>query len=295
MTTSSEPFYIVGPTGCGKSSVALTLAERWNGEIVNADAFQVYEHMPIITGAPSAADRARVPHHLYGIVPVEEDYNVARYAASVEHVIQEIQSRGRHPMVVGGSGLYVKALTHGLAESPPGDASLRHGLHSISEDRRVRWLERLDPVGARRTNLRNPRYVMRALEITLLSGTPASVLKADWRRQDLSGVDGVLISRDREDLYGRINRRVEEMFAAGAVAEVSALPPTLSTTASKAIGVGEIRRYLRGDCTLAEAVEAIRQATRRYAKRQETWFRREPIFRRLTESEALALALSRCK
>ena len=109
------PFYVVGPTGSGKSSIALSLAERWGGEIVNADAFQVYRGIPIITAAPSLEDRARVPHHLYEVISLDEDYNVARYAQKAEGVIDEIRSRGRRPIIVGGSGLYLKALTHGLA------------------------------------------------------------------------------------------------------------------------------------------------------------------------------------
>lgn len=290
MQNKVTPFYIVGPTGSGKSSIALALAERWDGEIVNADAFQLYARMPIITAAPGTEERERAGHHLYGVVPIEETCHVARYVEAAQRAIAEIQDRGRRPIIVGGSGLYVKALTHGLSELPPGDAGLRQALATLSEEQRVAWLAKLDPEGARRMNLRNPRYVMRALEMTLLSGEPASVMKAQWERcDDPPDIEGIVLCWDRETLYARINRRVEAMIASGAVDEVARLPKSISQTASKAIGVRELQRHLRGEWTLAEAVAGIQQASRRYAKRQETWFRREKIFRRMTWSEAHAL------
>ena len=285
----TRPFYVVGPTGSGKSSIALSLAERWRGEIVNADAFQVYQGIPIITAAPSLEDRARAPHHLYEMIPLNEDYNVARYAQEAEAVIEAIQLRGRRPIVVGGSGLYLKALTHGLADTPAGEADFREALETLSEQARVTWLEKLDPVGTERMNLRNPRYVMRALEISLLSGVPASVLKSRWQRDDPTDVEGISILWEREDLYARINGRVKEMLEAGVLKEIASLPKTISGTALKAIGVREFQRHLAGEWSLDEAVTAIQQASRRYAKRQTNWFRRESVFRRVTRAEAAAL------
>lgn len=282
-----SPFYVVGPTGSGKSTVAQALAERWGGEIVNADAFQLYGGMPIITAAPTLEDRAQVPHWLYGVLAPTEESHVARYAEMAMETLREVRAKGRRPIVVGGSGLYVKALTHGLAEVPPGDPELRSELETLSQEVRVAWLEKVDPEGARSMNLRNPRYVMRALEMTLLSGYPASVLKAGWRREPKTEVEGICLQWERAELYARINARVEEMIALGAVTEVAALPAELSSTASRAIGVRELQRHLAGEWTLAEAVAAIQQASRRYAKRQETWFRREKVFRRLSFEEAL--------
>ena len=138
-------------------------------------------------------------------------------------------------------------------------------------------------------NLRNPRYVMRALEITLMTGVPASVLKSQWQRNEPTDVEGISITWNREDLYQRINDRVEQMLAAGALAEIAALPKALSGTAWKAIGVREVQRYLAGEWSLEEAGAAIQQASRRYAKRQTNWFRRESVFRRVTWAEAMAL------
>ncbi len=286
-----NPFYIVGPTGSGKSAVALKLAQRWGGEIVNADAYQLYAGIPTITAAPSSEDKSRVPHHLYEVCALEEELNVVRYVSMAEAVINEIQGRGRRAIVVGGSGLYIKGLTHGLADSPPGDPGLRQAMEEVSEADRVAWLQKLDLAGARQMNLRNPRYVMRALEMTLLAGVPASVLKAGWKRDEPEGVEGIAVSWERAALYERINRRVESMIQGGALEEVAALPETVSQTALKAIGVREIQAYLRGDCSLHEAIEAIQQASRRYAKRQGSWFRRESIFRNLSFDEACALEL----
>ena len=289
--TTQAPFYVVGPTGSGKSGLALRLAEQWQGEIVNADAYQIYRGLPIITAAPSAEDRARVPHHLYETVGLDEDYHVARYAEEAQSAMREIQSRGKRPIVVGGNGLYVKALTHGLADSPPGDPKLRESLGEMSDASLVAWLEMLDPAGARAMNLKNPRYVMRSLEMTLLTGVSASVLKASWKRESPTGIEGISLCWDRAALYARIDARVSEMVARGAVEEVAALPDRLSATASKAIGVRELQAYLRGVCSLDDAIRAIQQASRRYAKRQETWFRKETVFARLSFEEASDWAL----
>lgn len=283
--SSMTPYYVLGPTGGGKSSVAMALARRWDGEIVNADAFQLYQGMPIVTASPPATDQAEIPHHLYGVVPLEEDCHVARYVSMAEKVIEEIQERGRRPIVVGGSGLYIKGLTHGLADVPAGNEALREALSAVSESDRVRWFRKLDPVGADQTNLLNPRYVMRSLEMVLLSGVPASELKARWQREEPQDLDGVVLQWERSELYTRINDRVRFMLEEGALEEIDALPNDLSSTASKAIGVRELQAYLRGECLLEEAITAMQQATRRYAKRQETWFRRERAFRRMTVDE----------
>ena len=281
-----RPFYLVGPTGSGKSSFALRLAEKWGGEIVNADAYQVYDGIPIISAAPSTEEKARVPHHLYGNVPLTESYSVARYAKEASMVIEEIQARGRRAIVVGGNGLYVKSLTHGLSDAPPGDEKLRRAMDSLPMEECVAWLKQLDPEGAAAMNLLNPRYVHRALEITLLSGVPASELKASWKQADPEGIDGLFIEWEREELYARINKRVHAMLEQGVLDEIAALPDTLSDTASKAIGVREFQAHLRGELALQDAVAAVQQASRRYAKRQLSWFRRERVFRCLQLAEA---------
>ncbi len=286
---SLSPCYVVGPTGGGKSGIALELARRWDGEIVNADAFQIYRGLSVITAGPSQEARSQVPHHLYETVGLDEDYNAARYAREAAVAIEAIQSRGKRPVIVGGNGLYIKALTHGLADSPSGDPELREQLEAMPPEESVAWLERVDPEGAQAMNLQNPRYVIRALEMTLLSGIPASVLKAGWQRDDPTDVVGVVVTWEREALYQRINARVHEMISQGVLDEVAALPEFLSATAAKAIGIGDLQAHLRGEVTLEESIGAIQQASRRYAKRQETWFRKEKVFQRASFDQALTL------
>jgi tRNA dimethylallyltransferase len=273
--TAISPFYLAGATGTGKSHVALDLAERLGGEIVNADAYQIYRGLDILTAKPAAKDLTRVSHHLYSALDPGESLDASRFAALAKPVIAEIQSRGRLPIVTGGSGLYLKALTHGISENlPPSDPTLRAELEAQPLPLLAHRLHQLDPDGAAKTNLLNKRYVIRALEITLLSGRPMSEIKNGWASQNPTDFRGVVLVRERADLYERINARVSEMFDSGALEEVRAAE-TRSRTSAKAIGVGEIRAHLAGELTLDACIDAVRQSTRRYAKRQMTWFRRE--------------------
>lgn len=274
---SGGSIFIVGPTGVGKSEVALAVAEAVGGEIVNADAFQLNRGLETLTAAPSAEDRARVPHHLYGVLDPRQSSDAASFAAMARQMLADLAGRAVPAVVVGGSGLYVKALTHGLSDLPS-DAGLRQSLAARPLDDKIRELGSLDPVGAATMNLSNPRHVDRALEICLLTGRPASELRSSWRNESPPEVQGVLLARDRETLYGRIDRRVIAMFDGGVVDEVAAVlagGSPISPTVEKAIGLREIREVLDGRLTRAAAIEAIQQSTRRYAKRQMTWFRRE--------------------
>ncbi len=272
----ASTFFITGPTASGKSALAIALAGQVGGEIVNADAFQLYAGMDLLTAKPSAAELASVPHHLYGVLPLTESCDAARYHALALPVIQDIDARGRVPIVVGGSGLYIKALTHGLSPLPAASPQIRERFKHLSPGEKIVWLLQRDPEAATTVNLRNPRYVERALEICLLSGRPQSGLRRSFEQAEPE-VQGVILQWDREALYRRINQRTLDMFAAGLVAEVAALGP-LSPTAEKAIGVREVRAHLAGEATLADTIAAIQQATRHYAKRQITWFRRERCF-----------------
>ncbi|MFN0128625.1 MAG: tRNA (adenosine(37)-N6)-dimethylallyltransferase MiaA [Verrucomicrobiales bacterium] len=274
---SGGPICIVGPTGVGKSEVALAVAEAVGGEIVNADAFQLYRGLELLTAAPSAEDRARVPHHLYGELEPRQASDAASFAAMARRTLAALAERAVAAVVVGGSGLYVKALTHGLSDLPS-DAGLRQRLAARSLDDKVRELQSLDPAGAATMNLSNQRYVDRALEICLLTGRPASELRSAWRDAGPAHWRGVLLEREREALYARIDRRVVALFDQGVVDEVAAVlatGPAISPTVEKAIGLREIRQVLDGKLTEAAAMEAMQQSTRRYAKRQMTWFRRE--------------------
>lgn len=267
------PFYITGPTASGKTGVALALAERIGGEVVNADAFQIYRGLDIVTAKPSAEERARVPHHLFDVLEPTENCDAQRYRDLALPVIAEIIARGRTPIMVGGSGLYVKALTHGLAELPKGDEAVRAQFSGMTLEEKTTWLLQLDPEAGTNVNLRNPRYVERALEVCLLTGRPQSELRRTFADVKLEA-RGVFLDWERARLYERINARVTRMIGAGLMEEVRGLG-ALSDTAEKAIGIREMKSVIAGGMTLAAATEAIQQATRRYAKRQATWFRRE--------------------
>lgn len=256
--------------------MALALAKEIDGEIVNADAFQLYAGMELITAKPSAADMAQAPHHLYGVLPPTEVCDAQRYHALVLPVIEDIASRGRVPIIVGGSGLYIKALTHGLSPLPAASPHLREHLRQLTSGEKIVWLLQKDPEAATTVDLRNPRYVERALEICLLTGRPQSGLRRSFAQKE-PDVAGAILEWSRETLYTRINERTLAMFRDGLIEEVASLGP-LSPTAEKAIGIREVREHLAGRATLEQTISAIQQATRNYAKRQMTWFRRERCF-----------------
>ncbi len=271
------PYYICGPTASGKSALALEMAEKLDGEIVNADAFQLYRGLEILSAAPSEDERAPVPHHLYGVLDPIEAADAGTYMRLAKPVIEEIQSRGKTPIVTGGSGLYLKFLTHGPAPLPTGDAALRAELDARPLEELVAELQRLDPVEAARTALQNRRFVSRALEICLLTGGKASELRDQWesKTRDISAtLRGLVIQRTRPDLHARIAARTRMMLDGGALEEVAALT-NVSSNCEKAIGFREIRSLSAGGIDRATCEELINAATRQYAKRQETWFRRE--------------------
>lgn len=284
---------LTGPTACGKSGVALALAQRTGGEVVCADAFQLYAGLPILTAQPPAADLAAVPHHLYGSISVSEDMDAARYARMAAACIAEIESRGRLAIVTGGSGLYIKALTHGLSPLPPSNAALRAELDALPAEELIARLLALDPAAGASVPLANPRYVQRALEIALLTGRPVAGQRTSFHAGPRPGIRGIFLQRPRPELHARINARTPAMIAAGTLDEVRALPSPLSATAEKTIGLRELRAVLAGTLPLPDAIAAIQQITRRYAKRQETWFRRETWLQTLecsgrSEAEAAA-------
>ncbi|MBK1830930.1 tRNA (adenosine(37)-N6)-dimethylallyltransferase MiaA [Verrucomicrobiaceae bacterium R5-34] len=272
-----DPIYICGPTASGKSAFAIELAQRLDGEIVNADAYQLYRGLEIISAAPDAAELSQAVHHLYGVLDPSETCDAMRYREMALPVIADIQSRDKVPIVTGGSGMYLKFLTHGPSPVPSGDELLRAELDKESDAELVRRLSELDPEGAAMTNLKNRRYVIRALEICLLSGRKMSEVKSDWKKAGEAlekDLRGAYLLWDRETLRQRINRRAEIMLDSGAIEEVAALIDT-SITCEKAIGVPQIRSYLAGDLSRDECAERIAAATRQYAKRQRTWFGKE--------------------
>ena len=273
----TDPIYICGATASGKSDLAIEIARERGGEIVNGDAFQLYRGLEVLTAAPDAAQRGAVPHHLYGVLAPDERIDAGKYLRLARPVIGEIQSRGKIPVITGGSGLYLKFLTHGPAPLPQGDAGLREEMDALPLDDLVSRLRELDPVEAARTALQNRRYVSRALEICLLSGRRASELRDQWAARSAeveAGLHGIWILRPRAELHARIELRTRAMLAGGAIEEVAAIEGA-GPNCSKIIGFREIRECLAGTTTRADCEAAIVCATRQYAKRQETWFRRE--------------------
>jgi len=271
-------FFLAGPTAVGKTDVALAVAEVCGGEIVGADAFQVYRGLDLLTAKPSGEALSRVPHHLVGSVPLEESFDVGRYREEALVAIAAIRGRGRLPIVAGGTGLYFRALPRGPADLPAPSPELRAELNALPLAEALARLESVDPQAAAQVDRRNPRRVVRALEVCLSTGKPFSSFRHEW--EHAPAFHGVLLERSREELVSRIDLRTEALFAAGVVEEVRAAVEAgnVGPTACQAIGWREITALLRGECSRAEAVAAIAQATRRYAKRQVTWFRREPMF-----------------
>ena len=309
----TRTFFILGPTATGKSEFAADVAHEIGSEIISADAFQIYRGLDLLTAKPDRATLAKAPHHLIGTTPLHEEMNAEKYRRAASRAIDEIHSRGKAVIVVGGSGLYIKALTHGLAVLPQVDLKLRAKLNALSIDELRSQLADLDPETARKIDTKNRRRLVRALEICLTTGKPASAQRKQWaaaaslcearrarvmeRQRGTShppsrsfgaagseAATGVFVYRDREELYARINQRVEAMFKNGSIIqEVRAAGP-MSVTASQMIGLREIRQLLDGKISTSQCIAAIQQATRRYAKRQLTWFRRQTNFESLNLS-----------
>ncbi len=267
------PIFILGPTGSGKSEYAVELAERMgHAEIVSADAFQVYRSMPILTAAPSEELRRRIPHHLIGFLESDENNDAATHARRAQRAIAEIQARGNRPIVTGGSGLYVRFISHGISPAPPADAELRAKLNALPLEELVARLQELDPEGAAHTDLKNARYVARNLEIVILGGRPLSAWRGNWDRPPAG--PGFVICRDTAELDARIAARARSMIDAGVADEVRALGK-LSLTASRVLGLSAVRSFIAGELSRSQLEAELTLITRQYAKRQRTWLRRE--------------------
>src|ERR1700691_623233 len=276
--------FIVGPTGAGKSALAMEVAERLNCEIVNADSRQFYRGMDLGTAKPSAEDRARVPHHLIDVRQPDEALDVAEFAQLARDAIEGIAARGRNPLVVGGSGLYLRVIRGGIFPGPPASAEIRDRLAKVAAEQGVAYLHQrlreLDPGAANRIGVNDLYRIVRALEVFELTAETISAHQRRHRFADI-GYDTLIVGVEveRPKLYAAIDARFDAVVAGGLVAEVRTLidagyspdHPPLST-----IGYKQIAAYLRGEIALDDAVAQARQESRRLAKRQLTWFRREP-------------------
>ena len=281
--TPLDPFLLAGPTAVGKTQVALCLAEQLGGEIISVDSMQVYRGLDIGTAKPSAGDRARVPHHLLDIVELAGPFDAAKFVALARSAILQIQERGRIPILCGGTGLYFKALVDGLGEAPPADPALRAELEAAPLADLLRELAERDGATFERIDRRNPRRVIRALEVIRLTGKPFSEQRAAWPAGDSSRATRhasrfFALSRKSDDLRKRVDARVDQMFDQGLVAETRALLQhglEQSRTAMQAIGYRQVVEHLRGERSLAETIALVKTRTRQFAKRQMTWFRRQ--------------------
>src|SRR5216110_1875258 len=261
--------------------MAADVAREIGAKIVSADAFQIYRGLNLLTAKPDAATLAKAPHHLIGTVPLHEEMNAEKFRTAALRAIEEIHSREKMALVVGGSGLYIKALTHGLAVLPQVDPELREKLNAMMIDELRSQLMQLDPETARKIDPKNRRRLVRALEICIATGKRTSEQRRQWAVAD--SPSGVFVFRDRDELYTRVNNRVEAMFENGVIEEIRAAK-AMSSTASKMIGWREIHQLLAAKMSILQCVAAIQQATRRYAKRQLTWFRRQTNFQPLNLS-----------
>ena len=273
------PFFLVGPTAVGKTALAIELAEQFDAEIVNADAFQVYRGLDVLTAKPDAEAQRRVRHHVLSQISLFETMSAASFRELARAALSDVHSRKKNAIVVGGSGLYLKAITHGFDQVPPPDPKLREELNRLPQKELAERLQKLSPELAARTDLKNPRRVIRAIEIAA-SVIPSRIVAADDVRGPRSATNGVLLLRDRDDLYQRINERVNAMFRDGVEEEVRALQD-IGPTAGSALGLKEIRALIAGQISREECIAKIQQATRRYAKRQLTWFRHQTTFSQL--------------
>ncbi len=266
---------IVGQTAVGKTALSLKIAQKWGGEIVSADSRLFYRGMDIGTAKPSAEELATAPHHLIDICEPNETVTLGQYQEMAFEQIDGILARGKLPILVGGTGQYVKAVVEGwgIPRVPP-QPKLRAQLERLGKDELARWLAYLDPVVAKKHDPRNVRRVVRALEVTLVSGRPISELQK--KTSPPYDIYIVGLHRDRSVLYERIDQRVDLMMAAGLLAEVEGLHKAgfdRKLSAMSGLGYRQILDYLVGERSLSEAVERVKFETHRFARQQTTWFR----------------------
>jgi tRNA dimethylallyltransferase len=294
---------IAGPTASGKSALATALAERTGGVIVNADSAQVYRDLPILSAAPMAEERARAEHRLYGVLDGAQPCSAADWAGMANAEIEQIHASGRLPILVGGTGLYLRTLLDGIAPVPPIEKTVRERVRAQSVEDNLADLKRVDLHAATRLNPRDTTRIARALEVVLSTGRTLS----DWQSSREGGIGSEVILRPlvllppRAWLYERCDARFQAMVEAGAMDEVKALLARnldASLPVMRAIGVRETARFLSGEVDRDELIRSGQQATRNYAKRQYTWFAHQPpqdwprfskALDEMTMAEALAL------
>lgn len=290
LTLFDHALVLTGPTASGKSGLALAYAEKNNAEIISMDSMALYRTMDIGTAKPTLSERQRVPHHLVDCLDPWERASVACWLTEAGRATQDILQRGKRPLIVGGTPLYLKALLCGLFKSPEIDPQLRTELEQQSPEVLYERLQPVDPKAATRIHPNDHRRLVRALEVYLQTGIPLT----DWQQQfnaapRIRPTPVICIEQPRDELYRRIDARVDAMLQGGWLDEVKRLlelPQPLSKEAAQAAGYRELAEHIAGDCTLEEAVTATKTRSRQLAKRQLTWFRHFPGLLHLTPSEA---------
>lgn len=291
---------VAGPTASGKTRLAIEIANALNGEIVSADSMQIYKYMNIGTAKPTAEERAECRHHLIDFLEPDAEYSVADYTADAHRTIAELCERGKLPVMCGGTGLYINSVVNDVAFGEmENDYALRDKLWAAAEreggEKLIEMLSAFDPVSAQRLHPNNLKRIIRAIEFYELTGVPISEHQEQTKLTE-SRYRPVMfcIQHDRETLYDRINRRVDLMIEQGLPEEVKHLMEmgyTSELNSMKGIGYKEIMAYYNGECTMEEAVHAVKQGSRRYAKRQLTWFRRDERIHFLKPETAVKEAL----
>lgn len=273
---------IAGPTAVGKTSFGIRIASHFNSEIISADSRQIYQETTIGTAVPSTEELASIRHHFIQTTSVTRPYNASMFEFQVLDRLEELFKKHDVILMVGGSGLYINAVCHGIDDLPSVDQALRENLLSRYEHEGLESLSRellkLDPVSYAQVDLNNPMRVLKALEITLQTGKPYSSFLSATRKERSFQILRIALDMDRELLYSRINRRVETMMEMGLLDEVKGLKHLRKYTAMKTVGYRELFRHLDGELLLDEAVDLIQRNTRKFARKQLTWFRKDNLY-----------------
>ncbi len=270
---------LLGPTGVGKTGASILLAEKLDTEIISADSMQIYRNMDIGTAKPAKEELKAVRHHMIDIIPPTESYSVGQYIQTVIPVIDRLQGEGRIPVIVGGTGLYIKAVTRGIFSGPSADWTLRDELLSAEQAEKgylFAYIQEIDPEASKKIDRNDIRRIVRAIEVCLKSREKISLLQKRFTRPILSEFIKIGLTRERRELYDIIEKRVDGMIQVGLQEETeNILKMNPEKTPLQAIGYKEIAMYLDGKITMEEAVTLVKRNSRRYAKRQFTWFRKE--------------------
>jgi tRNA dimethylallyltransferase len=278
--SSLEPVFIAGPTAAGKSELALLLAEKIGGEIISVDSMQVYRGMDIGTAKASAEERQRVQHHLIDVAEINETFDAARFCRLATQAVREIVGRGHVPIFCGGTGLYFRAYLEGLGDAPSANHSVREQLQKLPLGSLLQELQEKDRKTFDTIDRQNPRRVIRAVEVIRLTGKPFSVQRGEWASTESEPPRKFfVIRRETADLRARIDLRVDWMFRAGLVEETRSLLKSgldKNITAMQAIGYRQVVEHLEGARSLDETINLVKIRTRQFAKRQMTWFKRQP-------------------